>query len=86
MIQHLEDVAESVACNIAESRKRLADSQTQMDAPFEYAQRLASLVRRQQEIEEDLDLTKNQAPSRLETESADGSPADENEVEEPVEA
>jgi len=33
--------------------------------PFEYAERLAFLSGRQQEIEEALDLTKNQAPSQL---------------------
>jgi hypothetical protein len=36
-----------------------------VNAPFEYAERLASLVQRQQEIEEELDLTKNQASAQL---------------------
>jgi hypothetical protein len=85
-IQHLEDVAETLAGNIADRRKRLADSQAQVDAPFEYAARLTSLVQRQQEIEGELDLTKNQAPSRLEADTVDGPPADAKEVEEPVEA
>jgi hypothetical protein len=34
-------------------------------APFEYAGRLALLVKRQQEIEDELDLTKNQAPLQV---------------------
>ena len=57
-----------------------------MDAPFEYAERLASLVQRQQQIEDELDLTKNQASSRLKADSAEAPPADTKEVEEPVEA
>ena len=39
--------------------------QAQVQTPFEYAERLASLERRQQEIEEELDLTKNQASAQL---------------------
>ncbi len=50
--------------------KRLADTQAQVDAPFEYAERLASLVSRQQEIEDELDLTRNQGSNQL---AADGS-------------
>jgi prefoldin subunit 5 len=64
-IQHLDDLATSLARNIADVRKRLADSREQADAPFEYAQRLATLVGRQQEIEDALDLTKGQAVASL---------------------
>jgi hypothetical protein len=85
-IQHLEDVAETLAGNIADRQKRLADSQAQVDAPFEYAGQLISLVQRQQEIEGELDLTKNQAPSRLEADTVDGPPVDARDVEESVEA
>ncbi len=70
-IQHLEDVAENLARTITDNRKRLADTQAQVDSPFEYAGRLASLVQRQQEIEDELDLTKNQAPSQCDAESGD---------------
>ncbi len=70
-IQHLEDVRENLTQSIADTRKRLADSQAQAGASFEYAERLASLVRRQQEIEDELDLTKNQAPSQLDTEGSE---------------
>jgi hypothetical protein len=64
-LQHLEDLAETLACNIVGTRKRLADTQTQGAAPFEYAERLAELVQRQQEIEEELDRTKNQASAQV---------------------
>ena len=81
-------MAETLARNIADTRKRLADTQAQVDAPFEYAERLAELVQRQQEIEDELDLTKNQAPGGLEPEpetgacSGGGSPVREVEVQE----
>jgi hypothetical protein len=69
-IQHLEEVAETLARNLADTRKRLADTQAQVNAPFEYGERLAELVQRQQQIEDELDLTKNQASAQLGTESA----------------
>jgi N12 class adenine-specific DNA methylase len=64
-IQHLDETAANLAQNIVETRKRLADTQAQVEAPFEYAERLTCLARRQQEIEDQLDLTKGQAPSGL---------------------
>jgi hypothetical protein len=67
-IQHLEELAATLAQNIADTRKRLTDTQAQVEAPFEYAEKLASLVQRQQEIEDALDLTRNQASSQLDGE------------------
>ena len=64
-IQHLEDVAEMLTRNIADTQKRLTDMQAQVNLPFEYATRLAELSERQQQIEDELDLTKNQASSQL---------------------
>jgi TolA-binding protein len=75
-IQHLEELADDLAQNIADTRKRLADTQAQVEAPFEYTERLASLVQRQQEIEDALDLTKNQAPSQCGTETGDANGTD----------
>jgi N12 class adenine-specific DNA methylase len=68
-IQHLDETAANLAQNITDTRKRLADTQAQVEAPFEYADRLASLVRRQQEIEDELDLAKGSAPSSLDGQS-----------------
>ena len=73
-IQHLEELAANLVQSIADTRKRLADTHAQADAPFEYADRLASLVRRQQEIEEELDLTKGQAPSQLDSQPGNEHP------------
>ena len=64
-IQHLEEVAGTLAQNITDGGKRLGDLQVQVQAPFEYAERLVTLGKRQQEIEEELDLTKNQASAQL---------------------
>jgi len=69
-LQHLEEVAETLARNITDTRKRLADTQAQVNAAFEYAERLAELAKRQQKIEDELDLTKNQASAQLGTGSA----------------
>ena len=63
-VQHLEEVAETLSSNITDTRKRLAETHIQVDRPFEYAERLASLVQRQQQIEDTLDLTKNQASAQ----------------------
>jgi hypothetical protein len=40
-------------------------------AQFEYAERLAAFTQRQQQIEDELDLTKSQAPSQLDAERVD---------------
>jgi N12 class adenine-specific DNA methylase len=70
-IQNLEGAAASLAQSLLEARKRVADLNAQIGQPFEYAERLAFLSRRQQELEEALDLTKNQAPSQLAAASED---------------
>lgn len=75
LIQHLEEVAETLVRNLADARKRLADTQAQVNAPFEYAQRLAELVQRQQQIEDELDLTKNQTSAQLAADCPNDLPA-----------
>jgi len=86
-IQHLDETAANLAQNLTDTRKRLVDTQAQVEAPFEYAERLASLARRQQEIEDELDLTKSQATSGLDaqpdTPSAEGDTPTSPEVEDP---
>jgi hypothetical protein len=73
-IQHLEEVAETLTCNIAHTRKRLADTQIQVDTPFEYAERLAVLSRRHQQIEDKLHLSKNQGSAQLDAEESGDQP------------
>lgn len=69
VIQHLEEAVESLVRGVTEARKRLADTQAQLGAPFEYGDQLAELVRRQREIEKKLDLGKNQASSQMDAEA-----------------
>lgn len=84
VIQHLEEVVETLTRNLADSRKRLADTQAQIGASFEYAERLAELARRQQQIEDELDLAKSQVPSQLAADSLDQVPGDTINVEAPA--
>jgi hypothetical protein len=67
-VQHLDELVGTLEQNIADTRKRLADTQAQVETPFEYADKLAALVQRQQEIMEALDLTKNEAGTQMEAE------------------
>lgn len=76
-VQNLEDLADSLARAITDTRKRLADTQAQVGAPFEYAGHLAELVRRRDEIESALDLTKNQASAQLDADASAPPPAGE---------
>jgi N12 class adenine-specific DNA methylase len=68
-IRSLDDAAANLAQSMVDTQKRLADLSGQVGQAFEYGDRLAALVLRQQEIEEALDLTKNQGSSYLEAES-----------------
>jgi hypothetical protein len=68
-IQNLDEVAAQNAKDIADARQHIDDLTVQIGQPFEYEERLAALVRRQQEIADALDLTKNQASGQLEAES-----------------
>jgi hypothetical protein len=72
-IQHLEDSAANLEQTIVDTCKRLTDTEVQVKAPFEYAEKLASLVQRQPEIEDALDVTQNQASSQLNADGSDGS-------------
>ena len=68
-LQNLDEVAASLANSIADTQKHIADLAVQTTQPFEYEERLIALVRRQQEIADALDLTKNQAPQQLAAEA-----------------
>ena len=70
-IQSLDETAVTVEHRIAETRKRIFDLQVQTSQPFEYVARLASLSRRQDEIEDALDLTKGQAAAQLDAQRTD---------------
>ena len=70
-LQSLEESAATTELRIAETRKRIEDLKVQTEHPFEYEEKLANLSRRQDEIEDELDLTKNQASAQLDDPSGE---------------
>jgi predicted nucleic acid-binding Zn-ribbon protein len=76
-VQNLDETAATITANISSTKKRIADVEEQTGQSFEYAEKLERLVRRQQEITDALDLSKNQAPAQAEA-SAPEQPDDAN--------
>jgi predicted nucleic acid-binding Zn-ribbon protein len=70
-VQGFEERASRLEYDIADANKRAKELETKVGAHFEREERYQQLNRRQSEIEDKLDLTKNQAPSQVETVSAD---------------
>ena len=65
-VQGFEERAGRLEADIKDSQKRAGELDAKIGAPFEKEERFHFLVKRQAEIEEKLDLTKNQAPSQVE--------------------
>ncbi|MEO8426129.1 MAG: DEAD/DEAH box helicase [Verrucomicrobiota bacterium] len=70
-LQSFEERATKLESDILDARKRTKEFEGRIGAPFEKEARYHTLTRRQAEIEEKLDLTKNQAPSQIEAVPAD---------------
>jgi hypothetical protein len=70
-VQGFEERAAKLEADIADANKRAKELQSKVGAPFEHEERYQDLNRRQSEIEEKFDLTKNQAPSQVEADSRD---------------
>jgi len=70
-VQGFEERATKLETDIADAQKRAKELETKVGAPFEKEEHYQHLCRRQSEIEEQLDLTKNQAPSQVEAESTE---------------
>ncbi len=70
-VQGFEERAARLESEIADAQKRAKELEQKVGAPFEKEERYQQLTRRQGEIEEKLDLTKNQAPSQVEAESVE---------------
>jgi hypothetical protein len=66
-VQAFEERAARLEVDIKDSHKRAVELETKVGAPFEKEERYHQLVKRQSEIEDKLDLAKNQAPSQIET-------------------
>jgi N12 class adenine-specific DNA methylase len=96
MIRSLEYLVQNMESQLADKQNELADAEKQRDElkekigqPFEHEAKLQSLTARQKELEEKLDITKNQATSSLaadateqvvEVESEDETESVQNEV------
>jgi predicted nucleic acid-binding Zn-ribbon protein len=65
-VQGFEERAARLETDIRDSRKRGVELEAKVGAPFEKEERYHHLAKRQSEIEDQLDLTKNQAPNQLE--------------------
>jgi len=65
-VQAFEERATKLETDITDAHKRARELEGKVGAPFEHEKRYEQLCRRQSEIEEKLDLTKNQAPSQVE--------------------
>jgi len=70
-VQGFEERAARLETDIADAHKRGKELETKVGAHFEHEKRYQELCRRQSEIEEKLDLTKNQAPSQVDSDSGD---------------
>ncbi len=66
VVQGFEERAARLESDIKDSQKRATELEAKVGSPFEKEERYHKLVNRQSEIEEKLDLTKNQAPNQLE--------------------
>jgi N12 class adenine-specific DNA methylase/adenine-specific DNA methylase len=70
-VQGFEERAGKLEAAIGDAQKRATELEGRVGAPFDREERYQELTRRQSEIEEKLDLTKNQAPSQVEASPSD---------------
>ena len=70
-VQGFEERATKLEYDIADATKRAKELETKVGAHFEREEHYQELTRRQSEIEEKLDLTKNQAPNQFDAETPD---------------
>ncbi len=70
-VQGFEERTAKLETDISDAHKRGKELETKVGTPFEHEERYRELCRRQSEIEEKLDLTKNQAPGQVDTTSGD---------------
>ena len=70
-VQAFDERAARLEGDIADAHKRAKELGEKVGAPFEHEKRYQELIRRQAEIEDKLDLTKNQAPCQTDPDSPD---------------
>jgi hypothetical protein len=70
LVQNLEERVAYNQRDLADSEKKCRELETKLGQPFEHESKLQSLAQRQQQLEDALDITKNQAANSLSTEEA----------------
>jgi hypothetical protein len=70
-VKGFEERAAKLETDVADAHKRGKELETKVGALFEHEERYQELCHRQCEIEDKLDLTKNQAPSQVDAVSGD---------------
>jgi hypothetical protein len=85
-VQGFEERATRLEADIQDCHKRAKELEGKIGAPFEHETRYQELTLRQGEIEEKLDLTKNQAPSQADAEPAENNAERNSEAQEIREA
>jgi hypothetical protein len=70
LVQNLEERVTYNQRDLADSEKKCRELETKLGQPFEHESKLQSLAQRQQQLEDALDITKNQAANSLSTEEA----------------
>jgi hypothetical protein len=70
LVQNFEERVAYNQRDLADSEKKCGELETKIGQPFEHEAKLQSLAQRQQQLEDALDITKNQAANSLSTEEA----------------
>jgi hypothetical protein len=70
-VQNMEDRLTHKQNELADSEKKCVELEAKIGQPFEYEAKLQSLAVRQKELEEALDINKNQAANSLEAEATE---------------
>jgi hypothetical protein len=70
LVQNFEERLAHNQRDLADSEKKCRELETKLGQPFEHESKLQSLAQRQQQLEDALDITKNQAANSLSTEEA----------------
>jgi len=80
LVQNLEERVTYNQRDLADSEKKCRELETKLGQPFEHESKLQSLAQRQQQLEDALDITKNQAANSLSTEEAGQTTGEETEA------
>jgi N12 class adenine-specific DNA methylase len=80
LVQSFEERVTYNQRDLADSEKKCRELETKLGQPFEHESKLQSLAQRQQQLEDALDITKNQAANSLSTEEAGQTTEEETEA------